>query len=117
MLIGARRARRILRCGWPMSLRRCGIPEWKCRGGELTSAQKQENITVLVDLLDDADFYIRLYTLQLLAAVSENRPVRTQEGVLTAPLGVDRLVGILDDRRDAIRNGTHHLQLPLVRSY
>jgi hypothetical protein len=60
--------------------------------------QKQENVSVLVELLEEVDFYVRLYTLQLL-------PVRTQEGVLTAPLGVDRLVGILDDQRDAVRNG------------
>ncbi|KAF8251790.1 hypothetical protein K440DRAFT_538311 [Wilcoxina mikolae CBS 423.85] len=66
--------------------------------------QKQENITILLDLLEDADFYIRLYTIQLLAAISQNRPVRTQECVFTAPLGVTRLVSILDDKRDAIRN-------------
>ncbi|KAF8536439.1 p115 like vesicle tethering protein [Trichophaea hybrida] len=66
--------------------------------------QKQENITILLDLLEDADFYIRLYTIQLLAAISQNRPARTQECVFTAPLGVTRLVSILDDKRDAIRN-------------
>lgn len=67
--------------------------------------QKQENITVLIDLLQDSDFYIRLYTLQLLVAILNNRPSRTQECVLTAPLGISRLVSTLDDKRDAIRNG------------
>ncbi|KAI5804550.1 p115 like vesicle tethering protein [Geopyxis carbonaria] len=66
--------------------------------------QKQENITLLIDLLEDGDFYIRLYTLQLLAAILQNRPARTQECVLTAPHGITRLVSILDDKRDAIRN-------------
>ncbi|KAL0637349.1 Vesicle-mediated ER to Golgi transport protein [Maublancomyces gigas] len=66
--------------------------------------QKQENITVLIDLLQDNDFYIRLYTLQLLVAILNNRPSRTQECVLTAPLGISRLVSTLDDKRDAIRN-------------
>lgn len=74
--------------------------------------KKQENITILLDLLKDVDFYIRLYTLQLLAAISQNRPVRTQECVFTAPLGVARLVSILEDKRDAIRNGTCWSVLP-----
>jgi len=67
--------------------------------------QKQENITGLIELLEDVDFYIRLYTLQLLAAILQNRTARTQECVFTAPLGVTRLVSILEDKRDAIRNG------------
>ncbi|KAA8898919.1 p115 like vesicle tethering protein [Sphaerosporella brunnea] len=66
--------------------------------------QKQENITILLDLLEDTDFYILLYTLQLLAAISNNRPTRTQECIFTAPTGVERLVTMLDDKRDAIRN-------------
>lgn len=60
---------------------------------------------MLIELLDDGDFYIRLYTLQLLAAISQNRPTRTQECVYSAPLGVPTLVSILDDKREAIRNG------------
>jgi hypothetical protein len=68
--------------------------------------KKQENIIILLDLLEDIDFYILLYTLQLLAAISHNRPTRTQECVFTAPTGVERLVTVLDDKRDAIRNGT-----------
>ncbi|KAF8435278.1 p115 like vesicle tethering protein [Terfezia claveryi] len=66
--------------------------------------QKQENLTILIDLLESPDFYTRLYTLQLLAAILENRPERAQECVYTAPLGVSRLASILDDKRDAIRN-------------
>ncbi|KAI9835376.1 MAG: hypothetical protein M1838_005313, partial [Thelocarpon superellum] len=66
--------------------------------------QRQDNITILLDLLDTHDFYSRLYSLQLLAAVLSARPERTQECVFTAPLGISRLVAILDDRRDVIRN-------------
>ncbi|RPB23056.1 hypothetical protein L211DRAFT_787704 [Terfezia boudieri ATCC MYA-4762] len=66
--------------------------------------QKQENLTILIDLLESPDFYTRLYTLRLLAAILENRPERAQECVYTAPLGISRLASILDDKRDAIRN-------------
>lgn len=59
----------------------------------------------MIELLADGDFFVRLYTLQLLAAISQNRPARTQECVYSAPLGVPTLVSILEDKREAIRNG------------
>jgi hypothetical protein len=66
--------------------------------------QRQDNITLLLDFLDTNDFYSRLYSLQLLSAILASRTERTEECIFTAPLGISRLVAILDDRRDAIRN-------------
>lgn len=66
--------------------------------------QRQENVTLLLDFLDSSDFYSRLYPLQLLGAILIARTERTEECVFTAPLGISRLVAILDDPRDAIRN-------------
>ncbi|KAI4216258.1 MAG: hypothetical protein LQ351_001268 [Letrouitia transgressa] len=66
--------------------------------------QRQENITVLLDLLETNDFYSRLYSLQLISAISSARPERTQECVGTSPVGVSRLVATLDDKREAIRS-------------
>ncbi|KAL8744380.1 MAG: hypothetical protein Q9190_003376 [Brigantiaea leucoxantha] len=66
--------------------------------------QRQENITVLLDLLETKDFYSRLYALQLITAISTARPERTQECVGTSPVGVSRLVATLDDKRDVIRS-------------
>lgn len=66
--------------------------------------QRQENITDLLDLLDVYDFYSRLYSLQLISAISSARPERTQECVYTAPLGVSRLVAVLEDKREAVRS-------------
>lgn len=63
---------------------------------------------MLLNLLDPtspyADYYSRLYSVQLLSAVCAARPERLQECVLSAPLGTSRLVGVLDDARDAVRN-------------
>jgi intracellular protein transport protein USO1 len=42
--------------------------------------------------------------VQLLSAICVSRPERLQECILSAPLGVSRLVGVLDDARDAVRN-------------
>ena len=70
--------------------------------------QRQDNITLLLSLLDPtspfADYYSRLYSLQLLSAICAARPERLQECILSAPLGVSRLVSVLDDQRDAVRN-------------
>ncbi|KAK4552021.1 Vesicle-mediated ER to Golgi transport protein [Recurvomyces mirabilis] len=71
-------------------------------------SMRQENVTLLLSLLDPtssyADYYSRLYSVQLLQATCAARPERLQECVLGAPLGVSRLVGVLDDGRDAVRN-------------
>ncbi|KAH7397743.1 p115 like vesicle tethering protein [Cadophora sp. MPI-SDFR-AT-0126] len=66
--------------------------------------QRQDNITLLLDFLDTQDFYSRLYSLQLLSAILASRTERTEECIFIAPLGISRLVAVLDDRRDAIRN-------------
>lgn len=61
----------------------------------------------LVSLLESSDFYTKLYTLQLLAAIILNRPDKAQDKIVSTPLGISSLVAILDDRREAIRNGKH----------
>lgn len=66
--------------------------------------QRQENITLLLDFLEGNDFYSRLYSLQLLSAILSARTERTEECVFNARLGISRLVALLDDRREAIRN-------------
>ncbi|KUJ23032.1 uncharacterized protein LY89DRAFT_679850 [Mollisia scopiformis] len=66
--------------------------------------QRQDNITLLLDFLDTQDFYSRLYSLQLLSAILSSRTERTEECIFIAPLGISRLVAVLDDKRDAIRN-------------
>ncbi|KAG9189159.1 hypothetical protein G6011_06027 [Alternaria panax] len=79
-------------------------------------SQRQDNIALLLDLLDTPDFYSRLYSLQLIRAISLARPQRTQECVLTAPGGIERLVATLDDPRDAIRNQALVVLTDLSRS-
>ena len=66
--------------------------------------QRQDNITLLLNFLGTNDFYSRLYALQLLSAILSSRTERTEECIYTAPLGISRLVAVLDDKRDAIRN-------------
>ncbi|KAL9094187.1 MAG: hypothetical protein Q9165_003602 [Trypethelium subeluteriae] len=78
--------------------------------------QRQDNITMLLDLLETPDFYSRLYSLQLITAICSARPERTQECILSAPLGTTRLVALLDDPRDAVRNAGLLLCTDLTQS-
>lgn len=66
--------------------------------------QSQENLSSLIALLDIPSFYVRLHVLQLLSLISSHRPQRTQDCVFASPLGTARLVSVLDDSRDAVRN-------------
>ncbi|PIN03998.1 ER-Golgi vesicle-tethering protein p115 [Handroanthus impetiginosus] len=62
-----------------------------------------ENISLLLSLLSEEDFYVRYYTLQLLTALLTNSPNRLQEAILTIPRGITRLMDMLMDR-EVIRN-------------
>jgi intracellular protein transport protein USO1 len=59
----------------------------------------------LLNLLSVHHFYVRYFSLQLLATFLANRTDVVQKYVLSAPGGLGRLVEILDDSRDIIRNG------------
>ena len=76
--------------------------------------QHQSHITLLLDFLETSDFYSRLYSLQLLSAISSARTERTEECVFTAPLGISRLVATLDDQREAVRNESISLLIYLT---
>ncbi|KAJ3189847.1 Vesicle-mediated ER to Golgi transport protein [Gaertneriomyces sp. JEL0708] len=62
------------------------------------------NVTILLDVLEEADFYVRFYTVQLLSTLLEHGATRLQDCILTSPLGISRLIDLLDDRREIIRN-------------
>ncbi|KAJ5468775.1 hypothetical protein N7475_006527 [Penicillium sp. IBT 31633x] len=66
--------------------------------------QRQDNITSLLDLLEAREFYSRLYSLQLISHICSARPERTQECIFTAPLGISKLVSVLTDAREPVRN-------------
>ncbi|KAJ0952310.1 putative vesicle tethering protein Uso1/P115-like, head [Helianthus annuus] len=61
-------------------------------------SRDEQNISLLLNLLSEDDFYVRYYTLQLLTALLTNSHVRLQEAILTIPRGITRLVDMLMDR-------------------
>ncbi|XP_024986690.1 golgin candidate 6-like [Cynara cardunculus var. scolymus] len=66
-------------------------------------SRDEQNISLLLSLLSEDDFYVRYYTLQVLTALLANSPIRLQEAILTIPRGITRLVDMLMDR-EVIRN-------------
>ncbi|KAF1890861.1 hypothetical protein Lal_00037432 [Lupinus albus] len=77
-------------------------------------SREAESIPLLLSLLEEDDFYVRYYTLQLLTALVTNSPqssesniaeflFRLQEAILIIPRGITRLMDMLMDR-EVIRN-------------
>ncbi|KAG7294255.1 hypothetical protein NEMBOFW57_004325 [Staphylotrichum longicolle] len=68
--------------------------------------QRHENIALLLGFIgnDRTDFYSRLYSLQLLSAILSARTERAEESIVNTNDGIHRLVAVLEDPREAIRD-------------
>ncbi|KAK7265981.1 hypothetical protein RIF29_18618 [Crotalaria pallida] len=77
-------------------------------------SREADSIPLLLSLLEEDDFYVRYYTLQLLTALVTNSPQRLQEAILTIPRGITRLMDMLMDR-EVIRNEALLLLTHLTR--
>lgn len=64
----------------------------------------ERNVGALIDASDDDDLYVRFHAVQALMKLLslERRP--TQRAVLGQPACVPKLMGLLNDRRDVLRN-------------
>ncbi|XP_060782628.1 general vesicular transport factor p115 isoform X3 [Neoarius graeffei] len=66
--------------------------------------QDQENVTLLLSLLEEFDFHVRWPGVKLLTALLKCRCAQVQGIVLISPMGVSRLMDLLADSREVIRN-------------
>ena len=66
--------------------------------------KEQRNVELFFDLLDDFEFNTRWSTLKLLNSLIDNQSERMQELVLQLPRGLSRLIDLLIDSREIIRN-------------
>ncbi|CAG8626774.1 9655_t:CDS:10, partial [Funneliformis mosseae] len=66
--------------------------------------EDSSNIHLFLDILQEYDFYVRFHDIQLLRALLIVRPDHVQDCILTAPMGISRLMDLLDDQREIIRN-------------
>ncbi|KTW27068.1 hypothetical protein T552_02560 [Pneumocystis carinii B80] len=65
---------------------------------------KNENFEILLDILKDTEFYVRLYSVKIILFIVKYRLIEVQECMFLSHDGISRIVALLDDKRDAIRN-------------
>ncbi|KAG9323471.1 hypothetical protein KVV02_007796 [Mortierella alpina] len=80
------------------------------------SSADANNVAVLLDMLEEYDFYVRFHVVSLLSTLVLNNTTRLQECILTSPMGMSRLMALLDDRREIIRNEGLLLLISLTES-
>ncbi|KAG2185672.1 hypothetical protein INT44_002465 [Umbelopsis vinacea] len=78
--------------------------------------QDAKNVTILLDILEEFDFYVRFNTVKLLVTLLFNRSDRIQECILTSPIGITRLIELLDDKREIVRNEGLLLMISLTET-
>ncbi|XP_017263541.1 general vesicular transport factor p115 isoform X4 [Kryptolebias marmoratus] len=63
-----------------------------------------EHVTLLLTLLEEFDFHVRWPGVKLLTALLKNQGAQVQGIILVSPMGVSRLMDLLADSREVIRN-------------
>ncbi|XP_044203074.1 general vesicular transport factor p115 isoform X3 [Thunnus albacares] len=81
-----------------------------------TFIQDPEHVTLLLTLLEEFDFHVRWPGVKLLTALLKNQGVQLQGIILVSPMGVSRLMDLLADSREVIRNDGLLLLQQLTKS-
>ncbi|XP_075947476.1 general vesicular transport factor p115 isoform X3 [Anarhichas minor] len=78
--------------------------------------QDAEHVTLLLSLLEEFDFHVRWPGVKLLTVLLKNQGVQVQGIILVSPMGVSRLMDLLADSREVIRNDGLLLLQQLTKS-
>ncbi|XP_067352994.1 general vesicular transport factor p115 isoform X3 [Channa argus] len=78
--------------------------------------QDPEHVTLLLTLLEEFDFHVRWPGVKLLTALLKNQGPQIQGIILVSPMGVSRLMDLLADSREVIRNDGLLLLQQLTKS-
>lgn len=63
-----------------------------------------DSLSQVLRFLEEFDFRVRWPALKLLANLVANKPKEIQEIILVSPMGVSKLMDMLSDSREIIRN-------------
>lgn len=74
-----------------------------------------QNVKLILELLEEYDYRVRLPTVKLLRSLLNNRPKDIQEIILISPMGVSKLMDLLSDSREVIRNDALLLLIQLTK--
>ncbi|XP_055599040.1 general vesicular transport factor p115 [Uranotaenia lowii] len=77
--------------------------------------KSNENVTLVLNCLEEYDFRVRWSAIKLLTSLLANRPKEIQEIVLVSPMGVSKLMDLLIDSREVIRNDALLLLIQLTK--
>lgn len=80
-------------------------------------AKKPDNLTMLVSFMEEYDFRIRLPVIRLVTNLLINRPKDVQEILLVSPMGISKIMDLLSDSREVVRNDVSQeiSTLPVIR--
>lgn len=78
--------------------------------------ENSENISLLLELLERFDFSIRRHTTCLLNCLLFHRRPEVQEKILVQPMGISKMMDLLSDNSEVIRNDALLLLIELTKS-
>lgn len=77
--------------------------------------QLEKKVSLLIDaLLENDDFHVKLYTLQLLECLVASRAERTKDCLLNIPTATSTIVSLLNDIHEPVRNEAILLLMAIV---
>jgi hypothetical protein len=79
--------------------------------------KQPRHVQLVVDLLEEFDFRVRRPAVKLLTHLLLNKPRQMQELILSSQLGVSRLMDVLADTREVLRNDALLLLIQLTKGH
>ncbi|CAH8512359.1 unnamed protein product [Dicrocoelium dendriticum] len=79
--------------------------------------KKPENVTLVMGFVDTYEVHIRRSALRLLTVLLNNQLKETQKVILQCPRAISKLIDLLSDPREALRNDALLLLLELTKSH
>lgn len=78
--------------------------------------KKAENVTTILDTIIDNDFKTRWVAVRLLCGLTRQKLAMVQDSILSFPLGVSRLIQLITEEQELIRNDALVLFVRLTQS-
>ncbi|KRT81379.1 hypothetical protein AMK59_6187 [Oryctes borbonicus] len=75
-----------------------------------------ENVTLVLSFLEEYDFRVRWPAVKLLTSLLASKPKEIQDIILVSPMGVSKLMDLLLESREVIRNDALLLLIQLTKS-
>lgn len=66
--------------------------------------KQPDNVGLILSFFEEFEFRVRWPALNLLTNLVANRPKDIQEIILVSPMGISKLMDLLSDSREVIRN-------------